>query len=401
MHITLPAATDDSFATFTPAEGRFDLRDWLQVRLKIRNDGKVPVSPRVRVESDGGPSDWVTSAPIAPGAPGEIVVPFTRAGVKDLEHKETLGRFSSDAVSGISIAADKADAERSLVVQSITAMMPPTPALPNWLGKRPPVEGDWVRTLDDEFNGPSLDSTIWSVTGDNYWDKTSHWSRDNVLIGGGTVKLRYEKKTGFNNDDPAQKGSDYASGYLHTYDKWAQRYGYFESRMKLPKAPGLWPAFWMMPDRGAAVGEQWKRQDTANGGMEFDILEHLTRWGGNRYNIAMHYDGYGKDHKSLGHDTIYVQPDKDGFITAGLLWTPGLAVYYANGTEVLRWENPRISNVPEMLMFTLPMGGWDNSPLDDARLPDDYTIDYVRVWQRRDLASPADGKKTAPAPATK
>ena len=41
-----------------------------------------------------------------------------------------------------------------------------------------------------------------------------------------------------------------------------------------------------------------------------------------------------------------MQPDKDGFITSGLLWTPGSAIYYCNGREVLRWENPRISSVP-------------------------------------------------------
>ena len=53
--------------------------------------------------------------------------------------------------------------------------------------------------------------------------------------------------------------------------------------------------------------------------------------------------------------------------------------------EALRWENDRISSVPSEMMFTLPVGGWDNDGLDDARLPDDFVIDYVRVWQRDDL----------------
>lgn len=69
--------------------------------------------------------------------------------------------------------------------------------------------------------------------------------------------------------------------------------------------------------------------------------------------------------------------------------------------EVLRWENPRISNVPQMLMFTLPTGGWDNDALDDARLPADFSIDYVRVWQRRDLVSTTDTKQAATPPATR
>lgn len=398
LALTLPAAMADQSVTLKPQQGRWDLREALQVLVKVRNDGAVPIRPRARVESNGGPSAWaILGRPLAPGAQAELAIPFASLFIKNLERKETLQRFTSDAVSGVTIAdADEADGERVLSVQSIRAIMPPAPALPAWLGQRPPVEGEWVKTLDDEFDGATLDTSVWDVAGPNYWDKTSHWSKDNVLLGGGMVKLRYEKKTGFQDDDPKLKQSDYASGFLHTLGKWRQRYGYFESRMKLPRSPGLWPAFWMMPDRGVGDGH---RQDTGLGGMEFDILEHLTRWGPNRYNITMHWDNYGPEHKSIGSDSIYVQPDKDGFITAGLLWTPGLAVYYANGHEVARWENPRISSVPEMLMFTLPMGGWDNSPLDDARLPDDYTIDYVRVWQRRDLASPTDGKMTPPTAA--
>lgn len=393
--VVFPATNSDQSMSFKPAIGRWDLRDDLEVRVRVRNDGQTPIAPRVRLDSNGGSSDWLTAVPLAPGAEAELVVPFAGAAPANLAQKETTGsHLTSDAVSAVTLGAENADHEQMLRVESIKADLPTVATLPAWLGKRPPVAGEWVKTLDDEFNGAALDTSVWSIYGDNYWDKQTHWSKDDISVGKGVVTLRYEKKTGFNNDDPKQKPSDYAAGYLHTYNRWAQRYGYFEARMKLPTAPGLWPAFWMMPDRGAAVGpEQWKRQDTGQGGMEFDIMEHLTRWGRNRYNIAMHYDGYGKDHKSVGSDKIYVQPDKDGFLTCGLLWTPGSAIYYCNGREVLRWENPRISNVPAILMFTLPQGGWDNSPLDDARLPAAFVVDYVRVWQRKDLASGAAGKK--------
>lgn len=400
LRVTFAAKQNEQSIELKPAIGRWDLRDATQVRFKVRNEGQTPVTPRVRVESNGGPSDWVSSGALAPGAESELIVPFTGSAPLNLSDKDKGKRIASDAVSGITIASETADDERTLTVKSIKAELIPA-QLPDWLGKRPPVEGDWVKTLDDDFNAPTLDSSVWDVYGPNYWDKTTHFSKDNVILGDGVVKLRYEKKTGFHDDDPKKKQSNYAAGYLHTYDKWVQRYGYFESRMKLPKAPGLWPAFWMMPDRGRDAGEQWKRQDTGNNGMEFDVMEHLTRWGPTRYNIAMHYDGYGKEHKSIGTDRLYMQPDKDGYITAGLLWTPGSAIYYCNGVEVARWENPRISSVPEILMFTLPMGGWDNSPLDDKLLPDDFIIDYVRVWQRKDLASPADGKLPPLAPVLK
>jgi len=272
--------------------------------------------------------------------------------------------------------------------------VPISPAMPEWLGKKPPVEGEWVQTFNEEFEGKTIDLTKWNIYAPNYWDKKTHFSKDNVVLGGGTATLHYEKKTGTHNDDPAGKTTDYTCGYFDTYGKWVQRYGYFEARMKLPHAPGLWPAFWLMPDRGVAEGPQWKRSDTGNGAMEFDIMEFLSRWGIYRFNIAMHWNGYGKDHQQTGTTCNYVLPDKDGFITIGLLWTPGLAVYYGNGKEILRWESARISNVPSFLMFDMVSGGWDNDKLDDSKLPDDFVVDYVRAWQRKDLASDVDGVKS-------
>lgn len=385
-------AKGDQSLALKPATGRWDLRDCLEVRVKLRNDGSAPIAPRVRLESNGGPSDWIlATTSLAPGAAQEIVVPFASSSIWNGQ-KDTGTRFASDAASAVTVSVEHAEAGQTLLVESIKAGLPATPKMPDWLGQRPPVPGEWVKTFDDEFDGTAIDATKWNDFGNNYWDKTSHFSRQNVIVGGGVVRLRFEKKTGFQNDDPTKKRTDYATGFLETYGKWTQRYGYFEARVKLPTAPGLWPAFWTMPDRGSA-GPQWQRQSTEHGAMEFDIMEHLTRWGPYRYNIAHHYDGYEKEHKSNGTDKIYVQPDKDGFITAGLLWTPGSAIYYANGREVLRWENARISDVPSDMMLTLPMGGWDNNELDDDQLPAEFMIDYVRVWQRKDLASEADGPK--------
>ncbi len=394
VRAVFPAGGPDgpSGASLSPPVGRWDLRDDLEVTVRVRNEGQTPVTPRVRVDSNGGASEWVAGASLAPGSVEEITVPFAGTVPTVLPQSGALDRITSDAVSAVTVAPDDAagngipGSERVLRVETVRAALPPPPALPTWLGHRPPAPGAWVKTLDDEFNGGTLNTSVWSVSGANYYDKLTHWSRDDVLLGGGLVRLRYEKKSGPGNDDPAQPQTPYAAGYLDTYNKWTQCYGYFEARVKLPTAPGLWPAFWMMPDRGRAAGpEQWKQQDTGNGGMEFDIMEHLTRWGPYRYNIAMHWDGYGKDHKTIGCDRVYVRPDKDGFITCGLLWTPGSVVYYCNGREVLRWNNPRISEVPSDLMFTMPSGGWDNDPLVDSQLPDDFVVDYVRVWQRRDL----------------
>lgn len=403
LRLHFPPGSQPKWISLKPTLGRWDLREAFGVRATYKNIGTTPVALRLKVNSNGGPTDvGVMSAPVPPGGEGEVAAPFAPRtpwlGVKDLTktswdgQKGTGTRFSSDAVSSITLSVESGSDTQSVLVTAIYAdRLDPLP-LPAWLGQRPPVDGEWVKTFDENFDGDHLDTTVWNVYTANYWDKRTHFSVSNVVLGGGVVRLRYEKKTGFHNDNPAEKETAYASGFLDTYGKWVQRYGYFESRMKVPTAPGLWPAFWVMPDRGAAAGPQWVRADTGNHGMEFDIMEHLTRWGPNRFNVAFHWDGYGKDHQQTGSQNIYYQPDAEGYVTAGLLWLPGVAVIYANGLEVARWETSRMSSIPSDIMFTHVSGGWDNNALDDAQLPDEYIIDYVRVWQRKDLASEVDGR---------
>jgi beta-glucanase (GH16 family) len=401
LRAVFPATAEEQSIVLKPAQGRWDLGEAFEVRVQLKNEGQTPLVASVQLTSNGGPSDRAAAAPLPPGATREIVVPFAAAvpfrGVRVSKAGHFGGQqgtgttFTSDAVGGVRIFV-RHQGQASLGIQSIAADAPAA-VLPEWLGKRPPAPGDWVKTLDDDFDGRAIDPTVWNIYGPNYWDQKTHWSKDNLIVADGVAKFHFEKKPGFHNDDPRQHRTEYACGFLETYGKWVQRYGYFEARVKLPTAPGLWPTFWLMPDRGIAAGPHQDRQDTGQGGMEFDIMEHLTRWGPYRYNIALHWDGYGKSHKALGSASNYVQADKDGFITSGLLWTPGSAIFYGNGRELWRWEDPRVSSVPSGIIIEITTGGWDNNAVDDARLPADYLIDYVRVWQRRDLASDVDGKQ--------
>ncbi|OGV39070.1 MAG: hypothetical protein A2X48_18090 [Lentisphaerae bacterium GWF2_49_21] len=435
LKVVMPGKGEQSVSLKLPA-GCWDLSSANEIRFKIKNEGTSPITPKIQLSSNGGPSDLIIApSPIAAGAEHEMIVPFAPTniwtGIPNSGNKTswdpvkgTGTKFGSDAVSGIKISADHSS-DAAFTVKSIVATVG-VAVLPEWLGKRPPVEGDWTMTFDEEFDGKEIDMKKWNIYGPNYWDKKSHWTKDNLILGNGVVKFKFEKKRGFHNDDPNEKKpqnlsgsneSDYACGYLDSYGKWVQRYGYFEARVKLPVAPGLWPTFWMMPDRGAAAGPQWKRANTGDGAMEFDIMEHLTRWGPYRHNIAFHWDGYGKEHKQTGTGNIYVQPDKDGFITCGMLWIPGKVIYYSNGREIARWEADRISTVPSHFIFEVTTGGWDNNAVDDSKLPVDYVVDYVKAWQRKDLASDVDGYrepakvepkpevktevKTEPAPETK
>jgi beta-glucanase (GH16 family) len=327
--------------------------------------------------------------PIPAGESATIIASFA-----DAEPRHAGGNkkpfYHSNKTKAVVILANGVAQEQAFELESIR-LEAPVVELPEWVGKRPPVEGDWTMTFNEEFEGDALDRSTWNVITANFWDKVSRFSKDNVNVKDGDAILTFEKRRGHHGDDPEHpRVNDYTTGYLDTYGKWVQRYGYYECRMKLPTEEGLWPAFWLMPDRGLGNGEQWQRASINEDAIEFDIMEFLSGWGPHRFTTAYHYDGYGKDHKATGAG-VYTAHDEQGYITTGLLWLPGLSVIYNNGREVSRWESDRISTVQSYIIFTFVAGGWDNTQLTDQQLPATFEVDYVRVWQRADLASEVDG----------
>ena len=376
-------------AVLKPKSGYWNLGDYLKVTAAVKNTGKKTITPKLTVDSSGGKISAAAGKMIKPGASGRVEVCFIpeKPWFAQGEGKDVkpIGgtKFESHRVRSLLFGAVEPQGEyevMSVKCEKVTAK------IPSWLGRRPPVPGKWKQTLSEEFNNSSLNEKIWSPYSSNYWDKRTHFTRDNIIFRDGCCVLRYEKKRGAKNDDPALGETDYACGILDSFGKWTQLYGYFEARMKLPTKPGLWPAFWTMPDRGASAGsERWMRADTKKGGMEFDIMEYLTIWGPYRFNVACHWDGYGKYHRSLGTTCVYMPTDEDGFITVGMLWLPGVWAIYGNGIELARWESARVSNVPAHIFFYMVSGGWANEPLNDDELPDEFQIDWFRVWQREDL----------------
>lgn len=419
LTVEFPGKSPKEEVVLKPTEGTWNLSDYFEYRAVIRNLGNDPISPGLILLSREGETIVARpSSPIPPGGTGEITIPFaaaTPAVIANDPRQNVLGpgtwaeqnwkpmpgtgtTFASNWTRELAVRADDSGKPQTFSVVSLTGHVPPAPDVPEWLGKRPPVDGEWTLTFDQSFDtdAKELDYKTWNIYTHNYWDKRTHFTKDNVILKDGQLILRYEKKTGYHNDNPEDKKTvgktDYAAGYADTYAKWRQLYGYFEARVKQPKASGLWTAFWLMPDRGPSPGaDQGSRASIGRGGMEFDIMEHLTGWGPFRYNVAFHWDGYNKNHKAAGSDRMYVMPDKDGYVTYGVLWLPGLAVYYAQGKEMLRWETPRMCNVPSYMKLDIISGGWDPTPIVDAELPADMVIDYVRAWQRKDLASELDG----------
>ncbi len=226
----------------------------------------------------------------------------------------------------------------------------------------PPAQAgeEWELVWGDEFEGSQLDRSLWQtpigVRRDGYWAE-----QDSYLDGEGNLVLR-------------TRGSDgkYYSGAVRTMGRFEHRFGYWEARCMFHTEVGHWPAFWLFSSPGVnSVG------DGGRDGTEIDIME--KPWPDeDKINVALHWDGYGDDHKSEGKQVISSGVSW-GWHTFGLLWTPREYVFYIDGQEIWRTSAGGVSQVPAYVKLTDEVGDWAGD-IAAARLPDYTLFDYVRVY---------------------
>jgi len=226
----------------------------------------------------------------------------------------------------------------------------------------PPVPDgkQWKLVWQDEFDGPKLDATKWNRLGD--WKRRDgFWVKDDAYVNGkGSLLLRTR-----------QDGDRFTCGAVNTQGKFEHAFGYYVARCKLPKEPGHWPAFWLMSDGVKRVG------DDGRDGTEIDIIE--VPWRDGRLMINLHWDGYGKAHKSAG-TKFQIEGITEGWHTFGLCWLPEEYVFYVDGKEVWRSKAGGVSQAPEFIKLTEEIGDWAGD-IKQAKLLDYFEVDYVRVYE--------------------
>ncbi len=222
-----------------------------------------------------------------------------------------------------------------------------------------PAGQKWKLAWADEFNGKELHLAKWEILGDwkrrdGFWTK-----RESYLDGSGNLILR-----------TSQDGDRFVCGAVRTKNRFEHRFGYWVARCKLPTQPGHWPAFWIMSDGVFKVG------DDGRDGTEIDVAEFPKRDGA--FEINLHWDGYGRAHKSVGKK-ITEPTITNGFHTYALQWTPTNYTFYVDGKQVWQTAAGGVSQAPEYIKFSEEIGEWGGN-IRDAKLPDHFEVDYVRVY---------------------
>jgi beta-glucanase (GH16 family) len=241
---------------------------------------------------------------------------------------------------------------------------------------------EWKMVWHDEFDGPVLDPSKWVyvTAGNGFGNKELEYYTDrpqNIHVENGMLAIQAIKEA-YRATDGTSRG--FTSARIHTKGKFAQSYGRFEARIKVPYGQGIWPAFWMMGD----VAARWP----AN--CEIDIRENIGREPSTVHG-TIHGPGYSGEH-GIGAPFSLPAGGRfcDDFHVYAVEWEPEAIRWYVDGAQYhsvtpsslppgARW----VYDHPFYLLLNLAVGGgWPGNPDGTSMFPQTMLVDYVRVYQR-------------------
>ena len=173
----------------------------------------------------------------------------------------------------------------------------------------------------------------------------------------------------------------YTSARLKTQGKFAQTYGRFEARIRVPRGQGIWPAFWMLGADIDQVG--WPRSG------EIDVMENIGREPAIVHG-TMHGPGYSGGSGIGGAYTLASGPFADDYHVFAVEWMPGEIRWFVDDTEYRR-STPAslpagaawVFDHPFFMLLNVAVGGaWPGDPDASTQFPQQMLVDYVRVYSR-------------------
>lgn len=251
---------------------------------------------------------------------------------------------------------------------------------------------DWKLVWSEEFDYKGLpDSTKWTYELGHVRNQEKQYytgqRSENVEVKRGKLYITGRKENypnvafeeGSNNWRKSKPYAQYTSGCITTEGLNAWLYGRIEVRAKLPRGNGIWPAIWMLGENFNDIG--WPYSG------EIDIMEHV---GTDPHTVhgTVHYPvGEDEDYKSDGGEITKKRLSRR-FHTYAIEWSGSKIDFYFDDVIYHSFEIDKAGNGPDnpfrkphFLLINLAMGAKWPGPIDDKVLPQQFVIDYVRVYQ--------------------
>lgn len=240
---------------------------------------------------------------------------------------------------------------------------------------------EWQLSWSEEFEGPELDSAVWSRTtpGNADWAKEQSPLPELVQFRDGAIVLRGI----VNPDTEAQPTRFVCGGVVSKGKKEVPAGARIEVRAKLEGAKGAWPAIWLMPsDFGDEGTPEWPITG------EIDIMERLNN---NHFVYQTVHSNYTQNLGRTANPKASVTSpiDRDDWNVYGAEIHPDEIVFLVNGEVTNRY--PRVAEEADNLQFPfyhpwyilLDMqmeGAWVGEG-DPGDLPVEMLIDWVRIYE--------------------
>jgi beta-glucanase (GH16 family) len=248
------------------------------------------------------------------------------------------------------------------------------------------IERDgWRLVWQDEFDGAAgtpPDPSRWgyelgdgSAYGIPGWgnDELQHYTESTenaALDGDGNLAI-----TARDDGD----GDGYTSARLLTRNSFTFTYGRIETRVRVPRGPGLWPAAWTL---GANIAEAgWPECG------EIDVMEHVCREPRSIFG-TIHGPGYSGG-EGYGRKIELPQDVADDFHVFRVDWDADSLEWSCDGDTYLRATpqdlapNRWVFDHPFFVLLNLAVGGNFGGELSaETELPQTYLVDYVRIFER-------------------
>jgi beta-glucanase (GH16 family) len=254
----------------------------------------------------------------------------------------------------------------------------------------PPIPpSPWKLVWSDEFSGrdgSSPDSNKWTYDiGGKGWgnhELESYTKRpENARIEKGNLVINAQKETYTDADGLTR---DYTSARLKTQGLFAQTYGRFEARIKIPEGQGMWPAFWLL-------GQDISTVDWPKCG-EVDIMENIGKEPG-----TVHGSLHGPSTNNPTSDLTQIfslpvgQNLAEDFHLYAVEWETGRVRFYLDSHLYATFDSSQwptggkwVFDHPFFIILNVAVGGdWPGSPDASTKFPQTMLVDYVRVYTRR------------------
>lgn len=230
--------------------------------------------------------------------------------------------------------------------------------------------------FEENFDKKIIDDKIWNIEvggsgfGNNEWQFYTDSPKNVQIINNQLIITAYKEN---------YQHRYFTSGKLTTRGKFFFKYGRVDIVAKLPSGKGLWPAFWMMPEKSNYGW--WPLSG------EIDIMESLGHEPERIYG-TIHY---GLPHKYHGGNLIIDKPNE--FHTYSLIWKKDSITWLVDdkiikttnewfSKGVKDYDYPAPFDQEFFLIINLAVGGnFSGYPNKTTNFPASLIIDSIKVYK--------------------